>query len=113
MRFGIPVLVSVPRLVRAYELLEDNLQDEFIQIDEIWLRKSKVVILQRFRQPEALHGIYLLRMHITDIVDDCMSVFGASDFLDIREQTPGSILEGLVTCYAIQNKDGLDSFGPG
>lgn len=111
MRFGIPISVSVPGLVWMYRLTEENLQDIFIQVDKIWLREDKVVILQRFRQPEALHVICLLCVHIADIIDGCMGVSGASDSLDIREHAPGSVLEGLVPCYAVHNKDRLDSFG--
>lgn len=113
MRFGIPVSVSVSRLTHKYGMRENNLQDIFVQVDKIRLGEGKVVILQRFRQPEALHVICLLAVHITDIIDGCMGVFGASDSFDIREHTPSRVLKGLVACYAVHNKDRLDSFRSG
>lgn len=88
-----------------------RIQNILIQTNKIRLRESKIEIFQRLRQPETLHKVGLLSVHIPDVIDDCVGEFGAGVFLDAGEHAPGGVLEGFVACDTVHDEDGFDGFG--
>lgn len=88
-----------------------SIQNILIQTNKIRLRESKIEIFQRLRKPETLHEIRLIGMLVPDVVDDCVTELSAGVLLDAGEHAPGGVLQGFVTCYAVHNEDGFNSFG--
>lgn len=88
-----------------------RIQHKLIQIQHPRLTKHRIKILQRLRQPKALHLILLPRLLSHHVLDLCVRDLCPRIFLDIQKQFPGSVLQGFVAGQAVQDEDRLDGFG--
>jgi hypothetical protein len=88
-----------------------SIQNIFVQTNHIWLRKDKVEILERFRQPKRFHPILeLWRFHSTVI--QCRMRYrclGEAD--DGVEHFPRAVWQRGVGSESIKNENGLNRFG--
>ena len=82
-----------------------DLQDIFIQTDQAWLAKQQVEVFQRFREPETLHLIEVLRDGIHHVADCGVSQGRPGVGGDGFEHLPAAFEIVRVTGDAVHDED--------
>ncbi len=88
-----------------------RVEHELVQVQDLGLAEDGVEVLQRLRQPEALHLVVLARLLGRHVVDLCARDRGLGMLFDLRKHAPGGVLEGFVAGQAVQDEDRFDGFG--
>jgi hypothetical protein len=88
-----------------------SIQYPLIQTDLALIRKQQIKVLQRFREPEALHGIVQLRHLFGNIIDSRVTKLSSRRAFHGLEHAPPGFAPVVVARDAVHVPYGLDCFG--
>ena len=82
-----------------------------VQRDDALVTKEQVVILERFRQPEALHRVLRPWRRLGDVVNGRVAKLRARGGAHVHEHAPAGFAPVGVAGDAVEIVDGFDCFG--